>query len=134
MSLKISGSVWEQLWLNFIKRQQAHPSGRHPKERNATTESLVLLTATGRMKWHKKKTATVVFPLVEKLGDKGPLCAGGSDGKESACNAGDEVRSPGQERTWGRREWVPTPVLLPGECHGQRSLACHGTTEQRTTE
>ena len=21
-----------------------------------------------------------------------------------------------------RREWVPTPVFLPGECHGQRSL------------
>ena len=22
-----------------------------------------------------------------------------------------------------RREWQPTPVFLPGECHGQRSLA-----------
>ena len=23
----------------------------------------------------------------------------------------------------GRREWLPTPVFLPGEFHGQRSLA-----------
>ena len=22
-----------------------------------------------------------------------------------------------------RKEWQPTPVFLPGECHGQRSLA-----------
>ena len=23
---------------------------------------------------------------------------------------------------WGRRQWYPTPVLLPGKSHGQRSL------------
>ena len=22
-----------------------------------------------------------------------------------------------------RREWLPTPIFLPGECHGQRNLA-----------
>ena len=42
--------------------------------------------------------------------------AGGSDGKESACNAGDMGDIP-----W-RRKWQPTPVLLPGESHGQMSL------------
>ena len=30
----------------------------------------------------------------------------------------------GQEYTW-RREWLPTPVFLPGEFYGQRSLACY---------
>ena len=25
-----------------------------------------------------------------------------------------------------RRGWLPTPVFLPGECHGQRSLASYG--------
>ena len=25
-----------------------------------------------------------------------------------------------------RRKWQPTPVFLPGESHGQGSLACHG--------
>ena len=33
-----------------------------------------------------------------------------------------QVQSLGQENPW-RRKWQPTPVLLPGESHGQRSLA-----------
>ena len=43
---------------------------------------------------------------------------GGSDGKESTCNAEDQVGKV----PW-KREWQPTPVFLPGEFHGQRSLA-----------
>ena len=31
------------------------------------------------------------------------------------------IQSLGQEDPL-RREWLPTPVFLPGECHGQRSL------------
>ena len=33
-----------------------------------------------------------------------------------------------------RREWLPTPVFLPGEFHGQRSLVAtvHGVAESRT--
>ena len=42
----------------------------------------------------------------------------GSDGKESAFNAGDQVQSLGWEDPW-RREWLPTPVFMPGESHGQ---------------
>ena len=36
-----------------------------------------------------------------------------------------------------RRAWQPTPVFLPGESHGQRSLACYslwGHKESDTTE
>ena len=44
---------------------------------------------------------------------------GGSDGKESACNAGYPGLIPG---SW-RRAWQPTPVFLPGESLGLRSLA-----------
>ena len=46
---------------------------------------------------------------------------GGSDGKDSACNAVDGVPSLGRADPW-RREWPPTPVFFPGEFHGQRSL------------
>ena len=45
-------------------------------------------------------------------------------GKESAWNVRDERRGfdPwGRKISW-RRAWQPTPVLLPGECHGHRSL------------
>ena len=31
----------------------------------------------------------------------------------------------------GRRKWQPTPVLLPGESHGQRSLAGHSPCGRR---
>ena len=47
-------------------------------------------------------------------------------GKESTCNAGaaGAVGSiPGLGRLPWRRAWQPTPVFLPGESHGQRSLA-----------
>ena len=44
---------------------------------------------------------------------------GGSDGKESACNAGDLSSILGIP--W-RREWLATPEFLPGEFHGQQSL------------
>ena len=45
-------------------------------------------------------------------------------GQESTCNAGGQDSIPGWIRKipW-RREWQPTPVFLPGEFHGQRSLA-----------
>ena len=47
------------------------------------------------------------------------LCfPGGSGGKESTC----QCRKPGFFPWVGnipwRREWQPTPVFLPGECHG----------------
>ena len=48
---------------------------------------------------------------------------GGSDAKESACNVGDLGLIPGLGRFPWRRGWQPTPVFLPGESHGQRSLA-----------
>ena len=34
-----------------------------------------------------------------------------------------QVRSLGQEEPLEGRAWQPTPVVLPGESHGQRSLA-----------
>ena len=51
------------------------------------------------------------------MGTKG--FPGGSDGKESTI-------------PWGRK-WKPTPVFLPGEAYGKRSLAgytVHGVTKE----
>jgi len=59
-----------------------------------------------KIPWGKKRLPTAVF-----LG-----FPGGSDGKESGCNAGDLGLIP-----W-RSAWQPTPVFLPGELYGQRSL------------
>ena len=57
--------------------------------------------------------------------------------KESACNAGDPGSIPGSGRFPWRRKWPPTPVFLPGEFHGQRSLVGYspwGCKESDTTE
>jgi len=54
---------------------------------------------------------------------------GGSDGKESAGSAGFD---PWFRKIPWRRESQPTPVFLPGESHGQRTLVgykCHGVTK-----
>ena len=49
---------------------------------------------------------------------------GGSDGKESACNAGDLDSIPGWGGSPGEgNSWLPTPVFLPREFHGQTNLA-----------
>ena len=46
---------------------------------------------------------------------------GGSDGKESACNARDPGSIPGWGRSPGEGNGKPLQ-FLPGEFHGQRSL------------
>ena len=46
--------------------------------------------------------------------------------KNPAANAGDikeATSNPGSGRFPWRRAWQPSPVFLPGESHGQRSLA-----------
>ena len=45
---------------------------------------------------------------------------GGSEGKESASSPGFDLWV--RKMPW-RRKWQPTPVFLPGEFRGQRSLA-----------
>ena len=54
---------------------------------------------------------------------------GGSDGNASTCNAGDPGLIPGLG-IW-RRKWLPTPVFLPGEFHGERNLVGYSPGLQR---
>jgi len=44
-----------------------------------------------------------------------------------AGDAGDVGSIPGLERSSGEEKWQATPVLLPGESHGQRSLASYSS-------
>ena len=48
---------------------------------------------------------------------------GGSDGKKSACQCRRHEFDPWVRKMPWRRKWQPAPVRLPGESHGQRSLA-----------
>ena len=61
----------------------------------------------------------------------------GASQEESTCSAGDSL-IPESGRSSGE-EWLPTPVFLPREFHGQRSLAGSsggpwGHKESDTTE
>ena len=60
---------------------------------------------------------------------------GRSADKESSCNAGDLGSIPGLGRSPVGWKWQPTPVFLPGQSHGQRSLVgcSHGVAESDTT-
>ena len=65
---------------------------------------------------------------------------GGASGKGPACQCRRfkkcEFDLWGRKIPW-RRAWQPTPVFLPGESHGQRSLKCYspwGHKELDTTE
>ena len=51
---------------------------------------------------------------------------GGASGKEPACQCGRYLRhrfDPWVRKITWRRAWQPAQVFLPGESHGQRSLA-----------
>ena len=82
-------------------------------------------------------------PSASSRGQQWPLIwhhsfPGGSEGKESICL---QYRRP-RFNTWvgkfpWRRKWQPTPVFLPEEFHGQRSLAGYsplGCKKSDTTE
>ena len=52
------------------------------------------------------------------------LCfPGGFNNKEFACHAGDLGFIPGLRKSPGEGNGNPSPKRLPGEFHGQRSLA-----------
>ena len=62
---------------------------------------------------------------------------GGSDGKESACNAGDMCSIPGLGRFSGEGNGNPLQYSCLENAHGQRSLADYspwGHKESDTTE
>ena len=61
-----------------------------------------------------------------------PRHPGGSAGKESACNAGDLGLIPGLGRSAAGENG--TPVFLPGEFHGQRTLAGHSPWGHRGSD
>ena len=78
---------------------------------------------------HRQSTSLAFRPPLSFRG-----FPGGSEGKD---NMGDQGLIPGSGRLPWRREWQPTPVFLPGESHGQRTLADYsprGHQESNMTE
>ena len=82
-------------------------------------------TESWNKRWKKlKRSSNRSFLIYRRLRLKGGF-PGGLVGKESACNPGDTedpVSIPESGKIPCRRAWQPTPVFLPGESCGQRSL------------
>ena len=82
------------------------------------------IPGSGRSPWRRNRLPTPVFLAFP----------GGSDIKESICQCRRHKR-PRLDSCIGkipwRRAWKPTPVFLPGESHGQRSLAGQSMGSQR---
>ena len=102
-----------------------------------------------------ESTASLVAPNLRKMGSVTNLEAriskgvcvdivkesegfrGGSDGKESICPCRRHGFAPWVRKICWRREWLSTPVFLPGESQGQRSLVGYspwGCKELEMTE
>ena len=66
-----------------------------------------------------------------------PGFLGGSDGKESACNAGDPGSIPGLGDPLEKEMAIHSSIFLPGKPFGQRSLESYnpqGRKELDSTE
>ena len=94
------------------------------KRDNAWQFMLVINTV-----WRHLSRRPVFLPLLGMYSQGFP---GGSEGKASSRNARDPCSIPGSGRSPGEGHGNPTPVFLPGESHGRRSLVVHGVAESRT--
>ena len=77
----------------------------------------------------------------EGISHPDPCFPGGGGGEEPTCQCRRHGFDPWVGKIPWRRAWQPTPVFLPGEPHGQKSLVGYGpwgrkelnTTERHTT-
>ena len=95
-----------------------------PRSLDSRSSALPAVHCTG----HSLSLPKVVFPLPE---------SSGSDSRSVCLQYGRPRFDPWVRKIPWRRKWQPTPVLLPGKFHGQRSLVGYspwGHKESDTTE
>ena len=94
------------------------------------------LVLWGTVLWAWGVALIVPLRRIRTRWEKGLPCGSGS--KESTSNAGDlPAFNPWIGKIPWRRKCLPTPVFLPGEFPGQRSLAgytVYGITESDMTQ
>ena len=107
-----------QTWASLVAQLAKNPP--------AMQETLVP-SWVGKIPWRRNRLPTPVF-----MG-----FPGGSDGKESACNAGNLGSVPGLGRYPGRRHDNPLQYSFLENPHGQKNLASYspwGHKESDMTE
>ena len=113
----------KKCWWFFPSNGSLHlQSHCHPPNHLTSAISQVLLTPSG---------SSLVIPISPEG------FPGGASDKESACQCRRHKRcgsDPWVGKIPWRRKWHPTPVLLPGKCHGQRSLAGYSPQGHRESD
>ena len=87
--------------------------------------------------FHLHSRAMTVFPGKYRGRSQWSCFPGGSESKESCLQCRRPGFDPWVWKVPRRREWLPTPVFLPGKSHGQRWLIVHspwGSKESDTNE
>ena len=123
---------------NCTYKAQWHPCAWNPK--GIVTQPVPSDLVTFPIPWsHLRSSKTYPLPL------NGPdrrqritlgSVPGGSDGKRICLQCKRPRFDPCIGKNPWRREWLPTPVFLPGESHRQKSLTGHspwGCKESDTT-
>ena len=95
-SVKIKTCIWNEVLPPFLLCLLNKPSIRK---------------ASRLVKWHGSlRVNSALEPFTVR------------SGKESACNGGRPRFDPRVGKIPWRRQWLPTPVFLPGESQGRRSM------------
>ena len=116
----------QQLW--FLVREDSHLDLKLA----AFSLCLRMLERHGKMEIERRRSWSV-----QGLGKGFARWLSGKDSPANAGDAGDVGLMPGSEKSPGGGNGKSTPVFLPGESHGQRSLAgCNpwGHEELDTTD
>ena len=123
-------TMWET-WVGSLGRED-------PLEKETATHSGTL---AWKIPWTEKPIGYSLWGCKESDGTSLSLSfldfPGGSEGKSVCLQCGRPGFGPCVGKIPWRRKWQPTPVLLPGKSHGQRSLVGYslwGRKESNTTE
>ena len=91
-----------------------------------------MCVAVSNSGWALRKPQKVIPHLLNPVG-----FPDGTSGKESACQCRRHKRcgfNPWVRKIPWRKKWQPTPVFLPGESYGQRSLAGYSPWGRKQSE
>ena len=83
-----------------------------------------VVNKSGQSDWRGGMLSWVIDVVLHILGEM--FHSGGVSGKESACQCRRRKKcrfNPWVGKISWERKWQPTPASLPGESHGQKSLA-----------
>ena len=93
---------------------------------NKTQKAHILVLGFGRTCVPRYVSYTTRRELLGCMVDIGLRCW--LSGKESACQCRRRGFDPWVRKIPWRRKWLPTPVFLPGESHGDRSMTGYQST------